>query len=207
MDLSTGTILVTGGSGYIGIHTVRSLRRAGVPVVALDRRAAPPAVQLLGSAFERIDVRDTGGLTRVLREHAVTAVVHCAGRKSAPESLRAPDVYFDDNVRGTLSLLQAMLTASVTSIVFSSSCAVYGHPAELPISESAPLQPLTPYAETKLQAERLLYWFGISYGLRHVSLRTSPRAVPRPTARVARTSPGPRICSPSRWRRPGTGVP
>jgi UDP-glucose-4-epimerase GalE len=165
------TVLVTGGAGYIGLQTVRLLRRSGLSVVALDRRPGPPAADLLGAAFERLDVRDTVRMTRILGEHAVTAVVHCAGRKSAPESLRAPGDYFDDNVGGTLSLLQAMVAASVSRLVFSSSCAVYGHPTSLPITETAALAPLTPYAETKLQAERQLHWFGIAHGLRYLALR------------------------------------
>ena len=118
------TVLVTGGAGYIGLQTVRLLRRSGLSVVAQDRRPGPPVAELLGAVFERVEVRDIASMTRVLGARAITAVVHCAGRKSAPESLRAPGDYFDDNVTGTLSLLQAMVAASVSRLVFNSSCAV-----------------------------------------------------------------------------------
>jgi UDP-glucose-4-epimerase GalE len=166
-----GAVLVTGGSGYIGLQTVRHLRSRGLRVVALDRRPPPSVTALLGARFELADVRHARRLSGVLLSHRVRAVVHCAAHKSVEESVSAPERYFANNVGGSLALLDAMRSAGVRELVFSSSCSVYGTPDRLPVTEDSPLRPENPYAETKLLVERMLPWFETAHGLRWVSLR------------------------------------
>jgi UDP-glucose-4-epimerase GalE len=164
-------VLVTGGAGYIGSHTVARLAAAGHEAVVLDtlangHPAAVPGVPLIvGDAGDRERVRP------LLTEHGIDAVIHFAALKSAPGSVRDPGRYFEANVGGSLALLRAIADAGVRHLVFSSSCAVYGTPAELPVRESSPTNPDTPYGETKLMVERMARWFDGPNGLRTVSLR------------------------------------
>jgi UDP-glucose-4-epimerase GalE len=164
-------VLVTGGAGYIGLHTVRRLRAAGVPVVALDRRPVEDRGQLAGAEFESADVRDEARVEDILRRHHVAAVIHCAALKSAPESVQDPAPYFDTNVGGSLALMSAMTRVGVGRMVFSSSCGVYGTPTALPVTEASALGPENPYAETKVLVERMLPWFESAHGIRFVALR------------------------------------
>jgi UDP-glucose-4-epimerase GalE len=165
------TVLVTGGAGYIGSHTVRALRARGREVVVLDtletgfREALLGTPLVVGSAGDREIVR------RVVAEHGVTSVIHFAGYKNAGESMRNPAKYFENNVVATARLLQALEGTPVRSLVFSGSCSVYGTPATLPVSEAAPLQPESPYGQSKLIGEQLLRWHGDIHGLRWMSLR------------------------------------
>lgn len=164
-------ILVTGGAGYIGSQTSRLLAGNGHDVVVLDdlghgHRAAVGDLPLVIG-----DVRDTDAVTTLLRERRIEAVFQFAAHKSVEESVADPGRYFDNNVGGTLSVLRAMAAAGVRRIVFSSTCAVYGPPATLPVDESAPLQPMNPYGESKLLSERLLPWFEAAHGIRFAALR------------------------------------
>ena len=108
---------------------------------------------------------------KLIAEHGVDSVIHFAGYKNAGESMRAPEKYFENNVVATARLLAAMQGTGVRSIVFSGSCSVYGTPAQLPVTESAPLQPESPYGQSKLMCEQLLRWHGAVHGLRWMSLR------------------------------------
>jgi len=165
------TILVTGGAGYVGSHTVRQLLRRGSGVVVLDnlshgsREAVGDARLVVG------DVGDAELLGRLFGEAEISAVIHLAADKSVEQSLRDPAGYFRNNVTNSLTLLAACRDAGVADFVFSSTCAVYGIPAELPVSESTPVSPETPYGESKLMVERMLHWFEGAHGLRSVSLR------------------------------------
>jgi UDP-glucose 4-epimerase len=164
-------ILVTGGAGYIGSATARLLRASGHDVVVLDHLgnghpAAVPGMQLVVG-----DCRDRGVVEPLLRDERIEAVVHFAALKSVEESVADPGAYFDNNVGGTLTVLRAMAATSVRRFVFSSSCAVYGVPASLPVSEDAALRPMNPYGESKLLAERLLPWFDATHGIRSAALR------------------------------------
>jgi UDP-glucose 4-epimerase len=162
--LQSQTILVTGGLGYIGSHACVALAQAGCRLVIVDNLSnakgsvLPRLEELAGTKmeFHAVDLRDRAALGGILAARPFDAVVHFAGLKAVGESVEKPALYHDNNVGGTVNLLQAMLRAGVKRIVFSSSATVYGDPEALPIVESHPLRPQSPYGETKLAVERLL---------------------------------------------------
>ena len=164
-------ILITGGAGYIGSLTARHLADAGHEPVVVDdlrsgHRAAVGALPLVVG-----DVRDVDLIADTIARERIDAVIHFAALKSVEDSVNDPGAYFDDNVGGTLGVLRAMARTDVRRIVFSSSCAVYGMPGSLPVTETSPIQPMNPYGETKAMSERLLPWFEASYGIRSAALR------------------------------------
>jgi len=158
------TILVTGGAGYIGSHTVVELMNAGHKVVILDNLCNSSIAvlerieQLVGTRlrFVQADVRDGAALDRLFAEHTIDGVIHFAGLKAVGESVAQPLRYFDNNVGSTLALLQAMDRAGVRRMVFSSSATVYGDPDQVPITEDSSLQVTNPYGRTKLVCEDIL---------------------------------------------------
>lgn len=165
------TILVTGGAGYIGSHTLRLLRAQHRDVVVLDSLIRGSEKNLLDATYEIADVCDSAAVEMICRKHDVDSVIHFAAYKSAGESMTHPHLYWRNNVEGTVGLVEGMLAANVRQIVFSSSAAVYGNPDQLPITESAAIKPENVYAETKAMMERIISWYGITNGLRWVSLR------------------------------------
>ncbi|HTT10389.1 MAG TPA: UDP-glucose 4-epimerase GalE [Burkholderiaceae bacterium] len=158
------TLLVTGGAGYIGSHTIVELLAAGHDVVCLDnyRNSSPVAVQRLQEIAGRElvavegDVRDPALLERTFATHRIDAVIHFAALKAVGESVQLPLDYYDANVGGTIALLHAMQRAGVGRIVFSSSATVYGAPDSLPIREDAPIRTTNPYGATKAMVEQIL---------------------------------------------------
>ena len=147
-------VLVTGGGGYIGSHAVKQLRAAGHHVVVLDNfdrghRAAVPD----GAPLEELDLRQTDALANALTYHRIECVMHFAALAYVGESVNEPLTYYDNNVAGSVSLLEAMKRAGVKKIVFSSTCATYGEPERMPITEDTPQQPINPYGRTKLAIE------------------------------------------------------
>ncbi len=166
-----GTILVTGGAGYIGSHTVRALRAAGRDVVVLDSLELGDADAVIDAPLVEGDIADGELVGSVLRDHGVTDVVHFAAYKSVGESMESPAKYWRNNVAGTIELVEACCAAGVERFVFSSSCSVYGTPAVVPVTEDAAVAPESVYAETKATVERILRWYGVTSGLRSVSLR------------------------------------
>jgi UDP-glucose-4-epimerase GalE len=165
------SLLVTGGAGYIGSHTVRLLVEQGRDVVVLDSLAYGHPAAVVGAELVVGDIADTELVTRLCREHGVTDVVHFAAYKSVGESMAHPERYWRNNVYGSARLFEALLDAGVGRIVFSSSCSVYGNPAEVPVTEDAPISPESVYAESKAMVERILHWYEVTRGLRSVSLR------------------------------------
>lgn len=164
-------ILVIGGAGYIGSHTVRLLMQAGHDVWVYDnlgvghRQAVPEGRLLVG------DLLDRDRLESVLREHQIEAVMHFAAFALVGESVADPAKYYQNNVCGSLSLLEAMRAADVKKIVFSSTTATYGAPKNIPITEDEPQLPINPYGFTKLVIERALADYAHAYGFAYAALR------------------------------------
>lgn len=159
------SILVTGGAGYIGSHTVAELVQAGYDVVILDNlyNANPKVLERLETItgkkvpFYEVDIRDREGLNRVLEAEKIDACIHFAGLKAVGESVRLPWEYYDNNINGTLVLVDALRQHGVKNIIFSSSATVYGNPAEIPIPETCPKGVCTnPYGSTKSMLETIL---------------------------------------------------
>ncbi len=165
------SILVTGGAGYIGSHTVRLLRERGYAVVVLDSLefGHPEAVGDVPLVVG--DIGDQARVTDLVASYDVEAVVHFAGYKAAGESMENPGRYFANNVAGTAALLESLHAAGVDRVVFSSSCAVYGSPDRLPVGEDEPIRPESPYGESKALVERMLHWYDACHGMRSTSLR------------------------------------
>ena len=165
------TVLVTGGAGYIGSHAVQALRAADHTVVVFDNLTAGHRAAVGDATLVEGDVRDTALVEATLRRHGVDAVMHFAALLSVGESVREPARYYDNNVGGSLSLLDAMVAAGVGRFVLSSTCAVYGDPVTTPLDEEHPTNPINAYGESKLVVERALAHYGRAYGLRSIALR------------------------------------
>jgi UDP-glucose 4-epimerase len=165
-------VLVTGGAGYIGSHAVRALVAAGHDVVVLDDLSAGhPASVPSNVPLVRSRIHDTETVTRVLRDHRSDAVMHFAAWLSVGQSVTDPLGYYENNVRGSLSLLTAMAAARVPRFIFSSTAAVYGQPLSMPIVESMPTEPINAYGETKLAVERALPHVERAHGIGWIALR------------------------------------
>lgn len=162
-------VLVVGGAGYIGSHAARALKRAGHEAIIFDNLCT--GYEFLAAGFELVrgDVLDAAALARVLPR--VDAIMHFAAHAYVGESGTNPRKYFHNNVEGGLSLLNAAVDAGVKKIIFSSTCAVYGEPAKVPIEENTPRQPVNPYGVTKLFFEQALEAYDRAYGVRFASLR------------------------------------
>ena len=164
-------ILVTGGAGYIGSHTVADLLERGEEVVVIDNLLTGHREALLGGKLYEGDLRDKELLTRIFAENEITAVIHFAASSLVGESMQNPFKYYDNNVYGAMCLLDAMQQAGVKKIVFSSTAATYGEPEKVPIEESDRTEPANVYGETKLMMERMMNWFDKVHGIRYVALR------------------------------------
>ncbi len=168
---SNPSILVVGGAGYIGSHMVKRLARAGYRVTTLDNLSVGHRDAVLAGDFVHGDLLDRDGLARVFHGRGVDLVMHFAASAAVGESVANPRKYYANNVVGALNLLNAMLDAGVDRIIFSSTCATYGLPDEIPIREGHPQRPVNPYGNTKLAIERALADYGRAYGLSSVALR------------------------------------
>ena len=166
-----GTILVTGGSGYIGSHCVKALLDSGRRVLIVDDLSTGYQRLTVSDDFAAVNILNKDALKRVLQKHEITAVMHFAASAYVGESVQDPEKYYTNNVLGTLSLLSLMRELNINQMIFSSSCAVYGNPQRLPITEEHPLHPVNPYGFTKRAVEAMLHDFSQAYGLRYVSLR------------------------------------
>lgn len=164
------SILVTGGAGYIGSHTVRYLKEKNEDVIVLDNLQTGFRESVDVEKFYQMDLRDKD-IDRVFKENDITGVIHFAANSLVGVSVKEPFEYYDNNVYGTLCLLKAMMENDVKNIVFSSTAAVYGEPENTPILESDKTLPTNPYGETKLTMEKMMKWFDNAYGTKYVSLR------------------------------------
>ncbi|MDY6924748.1 MAG: UDP-glucose 4-epimerase GalE [Pseudomonadota bacterium] len=168
-------ILVTGGAGYIGSHTCKALASAGYVPVAFDDLSNGHAEAVQWGPLVRGDVRDAAAVAEGIRLHNACAVIHFAGLIEVGLSNRAPHLFWDHNLNGVAAVLTAMRETGVGRIVFSSTAAVYGQPVQrdvmAPLQETLPLQPINPYGDSKLAAERLIAACAAAYGLKGVALR------------------------------------
>jgi UDP-glucose 4-epimerase len=174
MSEQKSTILVTGGAGYIGSHAVLALKQAGYKVVIFDNLEyghQELVDSVLGVELFVGDTRDRSSLDRVFATHKIDAVMHFAAYIAVGESVEKPGMYYENNVVGTLNLLEAMRAANIYKLVFSSTCAVYGIPASTPIVEDCPFAPISPYATSKLMVENMLTDFDTAYGFKSVRFR------------------------------------
>ncbi len=164
-------MLVTGGAGYIGSHTVKALAEAGYRPVVYDDLSAGHRTAVGSYPLVEGDIADTPRVREALETWRVTSVVHFAAWLSVGDSVKDPAGYYTNNVGGALSVLRAMTESGVSRFVFSSTCAVYGEPEVTPIPETQPTRPVNAYGETKLAVERALPHYAKAYGLSSVSLR------------------------------------
>ncbi|MFD1436154.1 UDP-glucose 4-epimerase GalE [Kroppenstedtia eburnea] len=177
-------VLVTGGAGYIGSHTVLHLLEQGEEVVVLDHLGTGHRAAVKAPVFYQGDLRDETLLTRIFQERRIESVIHFAALSLVGASGEDPLTYYDNNVSGTRCLLSAMVAHGVKRLVFSSTAAVYGEPETVPIPETAPLQPTNPYGETKRVIEGMLAWCDRAYGMKSISLRYFNAAGAHPAADV-----------------------
>lgn len=174
MSSSKPTVLVTGGAGYIGSHAVLALQKAGYSVIVLDNLVyghREIAEEVLKVKLIVGDTSDRALLDDLFANHDIAAVMHFAAYAYVGESVQAPDKYYRNNVLGTLTLLEAMLAAGIKHFVFSSTCATYGVPENVPITEDEPQKPINPYGKTKLMVEEILADFDTAYDFRSVRFR------------------------------------
>lgn len=171
MEHNRKRILVTGGAGYIGSHTCKTLFQNGFEPVVLDNLSTGHAWAVKWGALVRGDILDRSAVESALRAFDIEAVVHFAACAYVGESMSNANKYLENNVAGTLNLLSAMLNTGVKTVVFSSSCSTYGIPQTVPIPVTHPQHPISPYGDSKLMGERMLYWFGQIHGFSWAALR------------------------------------
>ena len=164
-------ILVCGGAGYIGSHTVKKLKEQGHIPIVYDSFEAGHKEAISNTKFICGDLSNTQLLKDTLVNEKIDAVIHFAGYLAVGESVKIPEKYYTNNVTNTLNLLTCMKECKINKIVFSSSAAVYGSPREIPISEKSILDPINPYGETKLIVEKMLKYFEDAYEFHFVALR------------------------------------
>lgn len=177
-------ILVTGGAGYIGSHTVKLLLENGWEVVVYDSMELGHPEAVVGGTIVQGDLLDRDTLSHTFDKFPIDAVIHFAAYASVGDSVAHPDKYFANNIGGGLNLVNAMRAHGVDKIIFSSSAATYGEPLHVPIEETHPQNPTNPYGETKLIFEKILKWYDVAYGIRSVSLRYFNAAGADPDGRI-----------------------
>ena len=185
------TVLVTGGAGYIGSHMVHALTDAGERALVLDNLSTGTPAAL--PAGVRLFVGNTGdaGLVRsIIRAYGIDTIIHFAASIVAPDSVADPLGYYRNNTADTRALLQAAVEAGVPRFIFSSTAAVYGNPAQTPVTEDAPTLPMSPYGTSKLMSEWMLRDVGVAHGLRYVVLRYFNVAGADPLGRTGQSTPG-----------------
>jgi len=168
---NTKHVLVTGGAGYIGSHTAKALAAGGFVPVTYDSLVYGHRWAVRWGPFVEGDIGDKAKLTETIRRYGISAAIHFAAFAYVGESMTQPRLYFDNNVTRSLTLLDAIVDTGVPHVVFSSSCATYGAPPKMPITEDTPQVPLNPYGETKLIIEKALFWYGAAHSISWTALR------------------------------------
>lgn len=181
----TDTVVVTGGAGFIGSHVCKALAEADFRVIALDNLSTGHADAVRWGPLIQLDIADFERLQQNLKRSQARCVIHCAANAYVGESVIDPRKYYGNNVVGGLSLLNACLTAGIGHMVFSSSCATYGLPQQLPIREDSEQKPINPYGRTKLVFEQALEDYSQAYGLNFVALRYFNAAGADPAGELA----------------------
>lgn len=164
-------IMVTGGAGYIGSHMTRLLALAGHNVIIYDNLSRGNEHATSHGKLVIGDIFDASTLSHAFVTHNIDAVMHFAALAYVGESVDDPEMYYQNNVVGTLNLLNTMRKHNINKFVFSSTCATYGEPTQIPITEDLPQNPINPYGQTKLMVEKILQDYGVAYGLRSIALR------------------------------------
>ena len=164
-------MLITGGAGYIGSHLALLLQEQGYRVTLFDDLSTGNADLVSESNLVVGDILDTAALISVMKEHHISSVVHLAAKSSVPESFIHPDIYFETNADGTKCVIEACAEAGVQHLLFSSTAAVYGNATHGLVSEEAPLQPISPYGESKLEAEQWVSTLCARYGINQITFR------------------------------------
>lgn len=164
-------VLVTGGAGYIGSHTVLKLKEAGHWTVVYDNLSKGYKGQAFGDEFVEGDIHNSQQVKEALKKYDIDAVMHFAAFIEAGESMKDPSKYFLNNSVGSITLLGAMLESKVNNFIFSSTAALFGYPDKIPIEEETPLNPVNAYGESKLLVEKVLKWYSDIYGFNYISLR------------------------------------
>ncbi len=154
--MASESVLVTGGAGYIGSHVCKALAQAGFQPVVLDNLSTGHRWAVRWGPLVEASIDDPQALAQILRGHKPVGAIHLAAKAYVPESVEKPDLYFDNNVRQLVAFLDLLRPSDLRAVVFSSSCSVYGTPARTPVDEDLPLQPISPYAQTKSFGERAL---------------------------------------------------
>ena len=169
-----GATLVTGGAGYIGSHTTKLLLQKGYDVVILDSLELGHRQvmdSLPGAKLVQGDIGDGNLVANTIKEHGIDSVIHFAAYASVPDSVADPVKYYQNNIVKTLTLLDALNAQGVRHVLFSSSAATFGETKYVPIDESHPQFPTNPYGQTKLDAEHILHWYDVAFGIKSISLR------------------------------------
>jgi UDP-arabinose 4-epimerase len=167
----SSTILVAGGAGYIGSHTAKALHKAGILPVVLDNLCTGNLNAVRFGPFYEGSISDPSLVARIIEDHKPAAAILFAGHAYVGESTRDPRKYFRNNVSEAILFLDSLLNTGVRRVLFSSSCSIYGSQEQIPIGENSKMEPLSPYAETKLFVEKVLQWYWRAYGLNYACLR------------------------------------
>jgi UDP-glucose 4-epimerase len=168
---SNASVLITGGAGYIGSHIVRDLYEHGYGVIVYDNLSEGHQEAVLGQSLIYGDINDTLKLNTVFENNNINSVMHFSAHAYIGESMENPEKYYKNNVCGTINLLSAMLKNNVKNFIFSSTCATYGNPVHIPISEDHPQNPINPYGASKRMVERIIEDYCQAYGLKYAILR------------------------------------
>lgn len=177
-------ILITGGAGYIGSHTLQYLIGKNETVIVLDNFSTGHKEALLGAKYYKGSIGDPIVLEKIFIEHKIETVIHFAANSLVGESVNSPLSYYENNLVGTYNLVKKMVEYNVKNIVFSSTAAIYGDPVSIPIEENNPTIPTNPYGETKLAIEKMLKWCDQAYGIKSICLRYFNAAGADPAGKI-----------------------